>query len=55
MSETEKAELIHMLNESHERFIEGLVNDDGQLAMLAYSNYVRALGTLLEDLTAGAS
>lgn len=42
-------ELIESLTESHNRFIEAIVANDGALAVLAYANYVRALAIVLEQ------
>lgn len=50
MDETEKAELIKMLKESHKRFVEGLLSRDGQLCWVAYRNYVVALGLVMETI-----
>lgn len=50
MDATEKAELIKMLNESHEHFIEGLLDGNGVLTMLAYRNYTRALATVFDEM-----
>lgn len=50
MTTKNRAELIKMLNESHERFIQGIVAEDGALAMLAYRNYVEALAQVLHGI-----
>lgn len=42
-----REELIKTLNESHERFIEGLIKADHELMVLAYSNYIQALSVVL--------
>jgi hypothetical protein len=44
------AELITKLNQSHECFTKALLDSDGQLAMLAYSNYVHGLTLALQRI-----
>jgi hypothetical protein len=46
-------ELITQLKESHERFVEALLEGNGELAMLAYANYVRGLALVLTRVKPG--
>lgn len=40
--------LLQTLNESHERFVQAMVTNDGNLAVLAYRNYIHVLAQVLK-------
>lgn len=49
---------LKSLNESHERFVEAIFRNDPLMAVMAYRNYIIALGLLLEfamPLTGGSN
>ena len=41
---------LESLNESHERFVHAMVEDDDTLAILAYRNYVLALARVFKEM-----
>ena len=43
-----KNELVEQLDESHQRFVTAIINNDGELAILAYRNYVLALSQVID-------
>ena len=50
LTDEDVEELIRSLTESHDRFIDAIVEGDGALTVLAYANYVRALAIVIDQL-----
>lgn len=45
--------LISNLNESHRNFVEAMIKGEAETVMIAYANYVIALGIILQATRGG--
>ena len=43
-------DLVKMMTESHTNFVNAVLMKDGKLALLCYTNYIRAFCQVLENL-----